>query len=161
MKTWVLLAFCYSFGLLGLRCPGYFPQCKTDEECRSEEGNKNLLSCCDGQCQECCSDRDCLGDWNRCKDYRCLECMEDSDCSKEIPLCHANLCVECWDGKQCPEKKPICRAGRCATECAIYSHCFNSDMPGRVCKEGKCVFCEKDTDCYSGMSCVNKRCIER
>jgi len=135
-KMLVVLMF-VGFSLLLAACPPKFPNCKTDEDCKSYEKNEGKVVCVMGQCQECGKDEDC-GYGKICKFNKCEikpECTTDADCSGGM-LCKNNKCVpECTSDSDCKEGK-ICEGVRCVpAQCAKNEDCTE----GKVCESGRCV----------------------
>lgn len=118
-------------------CPPKFPNCKTDEDCKSFEKNEGKVVCVMGQCQECGKDEDC-GYGKICKFNRCEikpECINDADCRGGM-LCKDNRCVpECTSDSDCAGGK-ICEGVRC-----VPSQCMSNEDcgEGRNCESGRCV----------------------
>jgi len=136
----LLAAFCV-LSLVGIGCRPNFPQCRSDDDCKAEEGNSTLLVCVNGQCQECGKDADCPKDRAHCKDSRCVECVQDSDC---------------------PEDKPFCKEGKCGFECEVDADCDAAGKVGMVCEKHKCKWqCETDADCPAGNECKEHRCVPK
>jgi len=138
MKDKMMVALIFvGFSLLLTACPPKFPNCKTDEDCKSFEKNEGKVVCVMGQCQECGKDEDC-GYGKVCKFNKCEikpECTADADCSGGM-LCKNNKCVpECTADSDCKDGK-ICEGVRCVpAQCAKNEDCTE----GKICESGRCV----------------------
>jgi peptidoglycan-associated lipoprotein len=60
-----------SVAFLAASCQPKFPNCKTDDDCKSADANHGAVHCIDGQCQECKTDADC-GTGKSCQSMRCV-----------------------------------------------------------------------------------------
>ncbi len=94
--------------------------CKSDAECAPQ-----FCELKTGKCRECLKDTHCKPN-QKCdlKTYTCKQsgCKTDRDCKVPVPACLKGKCVECTDAKK---------------------HCPKNYL----CKNNKCVNCQKDSDC--------------
>jgi len=165
------LSFCVIVAITQNTCLCFtrgFPKCESSRDCIEEEYNKVLLSCCNGLCKECCTNSDCHAERPFCDSLNhCVACLDNKDCNRQNPFCSAGQCRECLDSHDCQKDKPICRGGGeggggfCSNRCHYFSDCHDRRDPGRVCKEGKCTDCEKDSDCPPSLKCTAGRCLQR
>lgn len=127
MRRVLLLALTVSGAIALSGCPAKPKQgeCKTSEDCASQEGFGKV--CIEGRCQECGQDSDCMAGFS-CRDNRCVpkpQCASDSDCPAG-QSCDGERCVPrqagaCGSDRDCgPGER--CQDGRCAVAAA-------SDVP--------------------------------
>lgn len=90
-------------------------ECKTSDDCKSQEGYGKV--CVQGRCQECASDGDCQAGF-ACRDNKCVprpECATDADCPAG-KICQAEKCVAKPEEPKAaapvePEVSPECADG--------------------------------------------------
>jgi len=133
-------------------CPGNYPACRQDQDCKSGLSE----TCIDGNCQNCVTDLDCEGmapagqEPFLCQNFRCqseqlafasdLEpgapCTERSQCSQQL-ACREGICSSCFDEVDCGGLPCDAGTGRCAppTICVDETTCLMDE----ICDNGACV----------------------
>jgi len=126
-----LLAGLAGLAAIGTACGPEYPNCDSDEDCRTGE------FCVNNLCVRCRGSQDCAVG-QECRDGACRDIPGYCDAQRRCPL------------------GQVCRSNRCAP-CASDSDCG----PGMVCESGACVAvrqCDADHLCPAGEECVNGRC---
>ena len=140
-KTGLLLAalICAAALVFVGGCAPAFPNCKTDEHCKSSANNGGKIACVNGQCQECANDKDCGSPTKICKANRCEakpECEQDKDCTGGL----------------------VCKSQKCVPECAKNEDCGQCQK----CENTRCIStaeCLKDGDCKDAKVCESCKCV--
>ena len=107
-------------------------ECKSNEECKAQEGYGKV--CVQGRCQECAADTDCQAGFV-CRDNKCAprpECVQDADCGA---------------GKACQAGKCVASAPK--PECDSDAQCG----PNQACTGGKCVASQKQSAADAAAAC--------
>lgn len=141
-------------------------QCKQDSQC------PKLYACVGGNCGfvGCSNDADCSTDpkGNKyCIAKRCVQCSKDADCGA------GNFCdsstytckkqTACTSDASCKAPTPYCNTQtKVCSQCANSSHCKKdpNSKAQPVCTQGKCLACQKNTDCNLNYLCTNGQCVE-
>lgn len=138
--------------------------CRTDTDCRSQEGGNCIIS---GSVRFCACDNSPCSNGYRCHSVSASQnicilgsCRQDADCGAGTQ-CQAGTCIKslspCQRDDDCSTEE-LCRDGFCATKpgCTGQTDC----SPLETCQEGRCVKtgCTDDPDCLSHEICNDGTC---
>ncbi|MCB9644862.1 MAG: hypothetical protein H6728_17460 [Myxococcales bacterium] len=152
-------------------CPEDQPECQfciRKEDC----GLGKICVIEEGICRPGCVNKDdCLDAQKPYCDTKaklCKACVDTRDCRLDKPgtLCVNDVCADCQGDMSCQQEYGTdskCVSGKCAvTQCTTNNDCVGKCTPEGdcLCLQGKsCGFCSVDTDCGTGRTCTNKKCI--
>ncbi len=131
-------------------CGPTYPNCKTDDNCKSHN-----QVCVNGTCHDCRDNSQCsqMGACAFCEAQTSFTCQKPKGSPGDC--CVSDL--DCQKGK-CWKTSPDATTGTCA-QCAADKDCNN---PKLKCVQGSCVpkaECETDADCGQGRKCENGTCV--